>query len=193
MKVLLFSLATRICFPADLLPLIVEDNVNSRGGNCFSLHFTCRARGWRCIPFWVTHTSTELSTEGQIPRINSSLAWTNAKKKKALFPSYNGPALAQPDQRYLDIVQSLHLEVFQDPSEQSPVQPILTSELTMLEAEGSTRDFQTSHGTYVFLWIYYLGPALLMCLSWPWSWNWRKEGKWHQITSREISSDSKTS
>lgn len=59
--------------------------------------------------------------------------------------------------------------------------------------EGSTRDFLRSHGTYVFLWIYYLGPALLICLSWPQTWNWRKEGRWHQITALEISSDSRIS
>lgn len=42
---------------------------------CFSLQFTCRARGQRCIPFCVTHTSIELSTKGQALGMNSSLAW----------------------------------------------------------------------------------------------------------------------
>lgn len=62
---------------------------------CFSLHFTCRARGWRYIPFWVTHTSTELSTEGQIPRINSSLTWTYTKQLSTFSlwqQSSTGPA-----------------------------------------------------------------------------------------------------
>lgn len=27
----------------------------------------------------------------------------------------------------------------------------------------------------------------------PWSWNWRREGRWHQITALENSSDSQTS
>lgn len=66
--------------------------------HCFSLHFTCRARGQRCIPFWVTHTPTELSTEGRVPRTNSPLAWIYTKQL-TLFPSDNGPALAQLDQR----------------------------------------------------------------------------------------------
>lgn len=129
--------------------------------HCFSLHFTCRAREWKCIPIWVTHTSTELSTEGQIPRINSSLAWTYTKKLSTfslLQQSSTGPAWPER------LCNHLHLEVFQDPSEQSPVQPILTSELTMLEAEGSTRHLLISQGTYVFLWICYLGPALLFKL-----------------------------
>lgn len=71
----------------------------------------------------------------------------------------HGPSLTR------EVVQALHLEVFQDPSEQSPVQPILTSECTMLEGEGSTRDFLTLHEAYIFLWIYYFGPALLFKLT----------------------------
>lgn len=97
-KVLSFSLVRGICFPAYLLPLIFEDNINSRGGNEFSLHFTCRARGWRCIPFWVTHTSIELSTEGQIPRINSSLTWSYTKQLSTFSlwqQSSTGPAWSE--------------------------------------------------------------------------------------------------
>lgn len=90
-------------------------------------------------------------------------------------------------------VPSLRLEVFQDPSEQSPVQPILTSEHTMLEAEGSTRDFLTPHGAYVFLWIYYIGPVLLTCLSWPLIMKLKKRGKvasdnypWNQFRLQDL-------
>lgn len=66
--------------------------------HCFSLHFTWRARGWRYIPFWVTHTSTELSTEGQVPRTNSSLAWTYTKQLSTFSlwqQSSTGPAWAE--------------------------------------------------------------------------------------------------
>lgn len=64
---------------------------------CFSLQFTCRARGQRCIPFWVTHTSTVLSTKGQAWGINSSLTWTNAIDH--FFHSHKSPAVAQVGQR----------------------------------------------------------------------------------------------
>lgn len=52
---------------------------------CLSFQFTCRAMGWRCIPFWVTHTFSELSTKGQASGINSSLAWSYTKPLSAFF------------------------------------------------------------------------------------------------------------
>lgn len=83
------SLAKGACFPADLLSLLLEDNFNltevEMNFHCFSLQFTCRARGQRHIPFWVTHTSTELSTKGQASGINSLLAWTYIKPLSTFF------------------------------------------------------------------------------------------------------------
>ena len=76
---------------------------------CFSLQFTCRARGRRCILFWVTHTSTELSTKGQASGINSSLAWTYTKPLSTFFTLTTvrqWPRLAR------EVVQSLPLEFF---------------------------------------------------------------------------------
>lgn len=115
---------------------------------CFSLQFTCRARGRRCIPFWVTHTSTELSTKGQTAEINSSLTWTYTKPLSTFFTLttvQQWPRLAR------EVVQSLSLEVCQDPTEQSPAQPGLISEPTLLEAGSWTTDLLTTHQACIFL------------------------------------------
>lgn len=92
-----------------------------------------------------------------------------------------------------EVVQSLPLEVFQDPSEQSPAQPILASEHAMLEAKGWTRDFW--HPIEPMFSYESINLGQLFWSDWanPWWRNWRREGRWRQITALEISSDSRTS
>lgn len=92
-----------------------------------------------------------------------------------------------------EVVQSLHLEVFQDPSEQSPAQPILASEHAMLEAKGWTRDFWHPIKPMFSYESITLGQLFWSDWADPWWWNWRREGRWRWITALEIGSDSRTS
>lgn len=154
--------------------------------HCFSLQFTCRARGRRLIPFWVTHTSTELSTKGQASGINSLLAWTYIKPLSTFFTLttfQQWPRLGHPcPWRFVRIQLN---KVLHDQSDLR-ANPAGNRGWT-------TRDLLTPHGACIFLWLCYLGPALLIWWSWCLRMKWRRrEGRQHQLTALEISSDTRT-